>query len=739
MYKFLGASAFQFYTRRCLKHVSKQKLSREHEGFLLLRRSFVSSLISKDWATHLGTKQRCSSPRSLRCYSTQKGAGEPASNPRQECYTLVEPQKQEQFVFPDFDEPVDSKEDELPDHLLLHDLANNAEAKPVHDKHGNYMHLRGLGMQMKHLKSSAKSEVEENSLIEFHDEGFPLDRRTKSKKIKKQQKIYGTPDVDMEVGDTCCSGCGALMHCTDPEIPGYLPSEKFKALVEEDQLKKAICQRCFLINHHQKALNVTMSKEEYREIVKRIKSEKALVLLIVDLLDLPDSIIPDLPELVGKNKHIVILGNKIDLLPKDAENYLQRTKRQLKAYCESMGISTIDNKDIHLISAKTGYGIENLITRLQLTWKYKGDVYLVGTANAGKSTLFNTLLESDYCKSRASDVIHKATISPWPGTTLNLLKFPIINPTPYRMFRRAERLKQASHLTEDDMNPEELKRIIQFSKQGYLVGHIGRTFLANQPPKKTLVEFDPDSLSFGEDLEENVKKDPSLDLSTDAELSYNEIKDAHWFYDTPGIMKEHDVLSLLNEQEVKLVVPTQAIIPRTFVMKPGMALFLGALARIDYLEGKNSCWLTVVASNRIPVHITSLDKADAIYQKHAGNTLLAVPSGGEERMKTFPPLVAQDFELQGQGCNTAITDIKISSAGWVAVTAAKGDQLLLRTRAPEAAGLCLRTPPLLPHVVNLKGQRINKTPAYKTRKPQALLDTSLSVKAAERLKLRRKN
>ncbi|XP_016102483.1 nitric oxide-associated protein 1-like [Sinocyclocheilus grahami] len=738
MYKFLGASVLQFYTRTCLKHVSRPQLSREHEGVSLLRRSFVSSLISKDWATHVGRKQRCRSSRRLRCYSTRKGVREPASNQPRELYTLVEPQKQEQFVFPDFDEPVDYKDDEMPDHLLLHDLTSNADAKPVHEKHGNHMHLRGLEMQMKHLKGSAKSEVEENSLIEFHDEGFPLDRCTKSKKVKKQQKIYGTPDVDVAVSDTCCSGCGALMHCADPEIPGYLPSEKFRVLVEEDQLKKAICQRCFLINHHQKALNVTMSKEEYRAIVKIIKSEKALVLLIVDLLDLPDSIIPDLPELVGKNKHIVILGNKIDLLPGDAENYLQRIKRQLKAYCASMGISTSDNKDIHLISAKTGYGIENLITRLQSTWKYKGDVYLVGMANAGKSTLFNTLLESDYCKSRASDVIHKATISPWPGTTLNLLKFPIINPTPHRMFRRAERLKQASHLTEDDMNPEEMKRIIQFSKQGYLVGHIGRTFQANQTPKRKLVEFDPDSLSFGEDLGEDVKKDPSLDTSTDAELTYNEIKDAHWFYDTPGIMKEHDVLSLLNEQEVKLVVPTQAIMPRTFIMKPGMALFLGALARIDYLEGESSCWLTVVASNRIPVHITSLDKADEIYQKHAGNVLLAVPSGGEERMKTFPPLIAQDFELQGQGCNTAITDIKISSAGWVAVTAAEGDQLLLRTQAPEAAGLCLRTPPLLPHLVNLKGQRINKTPAYKTRKLQVLVDTGLSVKAAERLKVRNK-
>ncbi|XP_059377865.1 nitric oxide-associated protein 1-like [Carassius carassius] len=234
--------------------------------------------------------------------------------------------------------------------------------------------------------------------------------------------------------------------------------KKIRVLIEEDQLKKAICQTCFLISHHLNVLNITMSKEEYRAIVKRIKSQKALVLLIVNLLFLPDSIIPDLPELVGKNKHIVILGNKIDLLPGDAENYLQSIKHQLKAYCASMGISTSDNKDIHLISAKTRYGIENLIMRLESTWKYKGDVYFFGMVNAGKSTLFNTILKSDYCKSRASDVIHKATISPWPG-------------------------------------------------------HIGRTFQANQTPKKTLVEFDPDSLSFGEDLGEDIKKDPSLDAS----------------------------------------------------------------------------------------------------------------------------------------------------------------------------------------------------------------------------------
>ncbi|KAK6298982.1 hypothetical protein J4Q44_G00304920 [Coregonus suidteri] len=142
--------------------------------------------------------------------------------------------------------------------------------------------------------------------------------------------------------------------------------------------------------------------------------------------------------------------------------------RRIKS--ESLGISSDNIKDTHLISAKTGHGIENLIANLQRSWKYNGDVYLVGTANTGKSTLFNSLLESDYCISRASDVIHKATISPWPGTTLNLLKFPIINPIWYCMFRRSKRLQSASKQTESDLSPQDLKRLEQFSKQGFLVG-----------------------------------------------------------------------------------------------------------------------------------------------------------------------------------------------------------------------------------------------------------------------------
>lgn len=58
----------------------------------------------------------------------------------------------------------------------------------------------------------------------------------------------------------------------------------------------------------------------------------------------------------------------------------------------------------------------------------------------------------------------------FPGTTLNLLKFPIINPTCDRIFRRQERLKEEAAKTEDQLSSEEKKLLNNLKKQGYLVG-----------------------------------------------------------------------------------------------------------------------------------------------------------------------------------------------------------------------------------------------------------------------------
>ncbi|XP_063150799.1 nitric oxide-associated protein 1 [Candoia aspera] len=586
--------------------------------------------------------------------------------------------------------------------------------------------------------------------------------RERRQKAPRSHQAAGQPDPSLRSSGVNCSGCGAELHCRDPAVPGYLPSEKYLSLVgpaellwrEEDEgeprepkgeegaawkdsvrkaLEGTVCQRCWLLVHHHQALKVEMSRETYYNLVSAAlkrpprHGRSPLVLCMVDVLDLPDSLLPDLSKLVGTHPHIFVLGNKVDLLPADSPKYLKHLQELLLRNCADAGLVDLSqplgtpNKRIieaHLISAKTGYGIETLISKLHRSWKLNGDVYLVGAANSGKSTLFNTLLHSDYCKSRASDVIHRATISPFPGTTLNLLKFPIINPTPYRILRRQERLKEDSEKSEEDLSIHEQKQLNILKKQGYLIGRIGRTFKPEKNQEKCTVDFDAEALSF------SMEEEPSSLLkatTTKVELTYNEVKDCRWFYDTPGIIRDDCVLNLLTEKEIKFVLPTCAIVPRTFILQPGMTLFLAALGRIDYLQGSQSSWFSVVASNLLPVHITSTEKADAIYQKHAGQTLLKVPMGGEERMKEFPPLVPQEVMLEGIGEVEAVADIKLSSAGWVAVTAHSNNKMQLRCYTPEGTLVTVRKPPLLPYIIHLKGERLKGSSSYKTKRPPSFV------------------
>ncbi|NXC38659.1 NOA1 protein, partial [Penelope pileata] len=504
------------------------------------------------------------------------------------------------------------------------------------------------------------------------------------------------------------------------------PADKFRSLHDGPGLRGAVCQRCWLLEHHGRALPLELPPEQHRRVLSAAlrgplrHGRGPLLLYLLDVMELPDPVLAELPALLSPEvpaSGLLVVANKVDLLPADSPGHLGRLRQSVAAACMQAGLLGRQLVDVRLVSAKTGFGMEGLVSRLQRSWRCAGDVYLLGATNSGKSTLFNALLHSDYCKSRAPDVVGRATVSPWPGTTLDLLKFPIINPTCDRIFRRKERLKEEALKTEDQLSPEERKHLNYLKKQGYLVGRVGRTF---QRQKATsVIDFDPDMLSYSIDeepkqiLKKHVEKE---------EFTYNEVKDARWCFDTPGIIKENCVLNLLTEKEVKLVLPTQAIIPRTFILKPGMVLFLAALGRIDYLQGEKSAWFTVMASKQLPVHIATLSSADDVYEKYAGQEFLKVPMGGEERMKEFPPLVSQDIALKGIGTTEAVADIKLSSAGWVAVTAHAEEELLLRAYTPRGTTVVVREPPLLPYISSIRGARIPGTAAYRTKKPPSLVE-----------------
>lgn len=513
---------------------------------------------------------------------------------------------------------------------------------------------------------------------------------------------YGTYDPSIPVSDVPCGGCGALLHCQDPAIPGYLPKELFND-VSEIELRAITCQRCHFLKHYNTALNVSVDHEEYPKLLSRIKNKKALVILMVDMTDFPCSIFPGIMEIIGDNRPLFVVGNKIDLLQGDSGGWIERAKVSL---IKSLP-SNIIVKHLGLISAKSGFGVEELINKLHNIWEYRGDVYLIGCTNVGKSTLFNTLLQSDYCKVKAGDLLQRATVSPWPGTTLNLLKFPILRPSGWRLYLRSQRLIQEKMLRQSEKELRILQGKMKRSKieNTHLICHVQRTFQTGSHKSNTVDQF---SVPSSQTLK-HLKVDGSGLDPNDPDF-----KKSHWVYDTPGVIHSGQIIDLLTNEELMNTLPKEVIQPRTFRVRPKQSLFIGGIARLDYVDGQDSIWMTVFAAKTLPVTICERDDAETIYKHYVGTPILRVPSGSEVRLQKWPGLTSMDeFSVKGIAWKESCADVVLSSAGWIAVT--PGPQSVCRFQAwtPYGRGIYVRIPPVLPFTVARRGERISKTPAYK--------------------------
>lgn len=72
------------------------------------------------------------------------------------------------------------------------------------------------------------------------------------------------------------------------------------------------------------------------------------------------------------------------------------------------------------------------------------------------------------------------------------------------------------------------------------------------------------------------------------------------------------LVHLLKGKEVKAVSPSKAPVPRTFLLKPGQCLFLGGLARIDYVDGPSSAHFTVFAGTDVRIRACPVLVSDRV-------------------------------------------------------------------------------------------------------------------------------
>ncbi|XP_025423199.1 nitric oxide-associated protein 1 [Sipha flava] len=525
---------------------------------------------------------------------------------------------------------------------------------------------------------------------------------------------YGTPDPSINISHVPCGGCGALLQCQNVSIPGYLPSELFCHCSPED-LRTMVCQRCHFMLKYKTALSVQVDPIDYPKLLYPLKKKRVLIILMVDLTDFPCSIWPNITECIGTNKPVVIVGNKLDLLPGDFPGWINHVQKTLVQSIPK----EINIKHVAVVSAKTGFGIEELINKLHTLWQTRGDVYLIGCTNVGKSTMFNTLLQSDYCKVKAVDLVQRATTSPWPGTTLNLLKFPIMRPSNWRLYMRTQRLMSESkeRVLEQQMEADQRRSLrMKIDDLPSIIGRIGYTFYNPLSNDTVLKKNENDSFAS------NIVK-PKENRVTSSSLGLDEndpqFKFSKWVFDTPGVVHPDQSINLLTTEELMMTLPTTVMEPRTFNLRTMQTLFVGGLGRIDCLKtSEKFVRFTVFSASTLPITVCDFNDADEIYKKLLGTHLFAVPCGGKKRLEKWPGLSCykKPIQLTGIDHKTSCADIVLSSAGWVAVTPFKNDVCDVQAWTPECRGIYVRTTPLLRYAVNNRGPRLKFTPTFYTKK-----------------------
>jgi hypothetical protein len=233
---------------------------------------------------------------------------------------------------------------------------------------------------------------------------------------------------------------------------------------------------------------------------------------------------------------------------------------------------------VDVISAKTGYNIEQVINKMFKLWnddKNQRDVYLLGATNAGKSVFFNQLLSSDYCRPLASNAILRATTSFWPSTTLNMLKFPITRLNEKKYGQRVRRLLADEKLLETvELERSRLYKKTYDLKHAECIGIVGSSFKPEDSMADDQIQVSMDATyslneaSIDSDggsslISECKTYEKSEQIEAEqvelARLKYDPKyfkKRANWFYDTPGLLrKSHEILRNFSKQELQIINP----------------------------------------------------------------------------------------------------------------------------------------------------------------------------------------
>lgn len=210
-----------------------------------------------------------------------------------------------------------------------------------------------------------------------------------------------------------CYRCGATLQSTDPTKEGYVNPE----VLENPNQSFAFCNKCFEAERYHSLSNEPYIDEDFINVLKEAKEKNCLLVYVVNLFSFETSFSKEVIDLIERMK-ILVVGTKFDLLPAGVK------KDDIKEYVAHRfrvaGLKiTVD--DVMITSKKDNDSIQDTLTRI-LELKNAKNVYVIGSEDAGKTSLISSFLKIYSNLSNGNIVTHK-----YKGTNLKVMEIPLTN------------------------------------------------------------------------------------------------------------------------------------------------------------------------------------------------------------------------------------------------------------------------------------------------------------------------
>ncbi len=183
-----------------------------------------------------------------------------------------------------------------------------------------------------------------------------------------------------------CYKCGATLQSEDPSKEGYVLPE----ILENPTQNFIFCQKCFEEERFRSLSNEPYIDEEFIKILQEAKANNCLLVYVVNLFSFETSFSKEVIDII-KDMKILVVGTKFDLLPENA------TKEHIQDYVVQRfrvaGLK-IAAEDVFIVSSKEDDddAVQETLTKI-FELKNAKDVYVIGSQDAGKTSLINSFLK----------------------------------------------------------------------------------------------------------------------------------------------------------------------------------------------------------------------------------------------------------------------------------------------------------------------------------------------------------